>query len=224
MSTECLGWGAAWFGNESFQSPLGARPTAELSTESNLQLSFTAALLLPAKGKGDSPGCGERGQLKGQLLTALCRLFSRQWDAELPAVPCGGQTAREAEQLRGQGARQHQWLCQGQGQTGPCPPQVAQVGATLEHGGSRGGVRGSFLSPSGVCESRVSLKWLSVCAENVCDCTKSLCEFAGTNLQFIPTPGLALTASFRVFQGLPALLCTIRSAGNRPQQFPSPHA
>ncbi|KAF2976227.1 hypothetical protein EK904_002662 [Melospiza melodia maxima] len=57
---------------------------------------------------------------------ALCHLLPRQWDAQLPAVPCGGQTAREAEQLRGQGACQHQWLCQGEGQTGPWPPQVTQ--------------------------------------------------------------------------------------------------
>lgn len=59
MSTACLGWGAAWFGKGAFQSPVGALPTAELSSEDNLQLSFTAAQLLPAKGKRDSPGRGK---------------------------------------------------------------------------------------------------------------------------------------------------------------------
>lgn len=77
---------------------------------------------------------------------------------------------------------------------------------------------------SGVCESWGWLKWLSMCPENICNCMKSLCVFAGTNLQLISTPRLALTASFRVFQDLPALLCNTRSAGNRPQRFPSPHA
>lgn len=96
---------------------------------------------------------------------ALCHLLPWQWDAQLPAIPCGGQTAREAEQLRGPGARQHQWLCQGEGETRPCPPQVTQVGAravsgaTLEHGGGRGGL----LSPSGVCESLNG----SVCAQEM---------------------------------------------------------
>lgn len=90
--------------------------------------------------------------------------------------------------------------------------------------GWQGSVSGWLLSPSGVCESQGWLEWFSVRAENVSDRTKSLCEFAGPNLQFISTPGLALTASFSVFQDLPALLCSTRSAGNRPQQFPSPHA
>lgn len=103
---------------------------------------------------------------------ALCHLLPRQWDAGLPAVPCGGQTAGEAEQLRGQGACQHQWLCQGEGQTGPCPPQVTQVGArtangaTLEHGGGRGVFLAGYSAPLGSARARGGLNG-SVCVQKM---------------------------------------------------------
>lgn len=78
------------------------------------------------------------------LYCSLSFLWLPQWDAQLPAVPCGGQTSRKAEWPRSQGGLHHQRLCQREGETRPCSPQFTQVGAasgvTPKQGGGRGGV------------------------------------------------------------------------------------
>lgn len=90
------------------------------------------------------------------LYRSLFLLLLPQRDAQLPAVPCGGQTSRKAEWPCGQGGLHHQRLCEREGETRPCSPQVTQVGAravrgvTPTQGDGRGGVGDCLPRPWGL--------------------------------------------------------------------------
>lgn len=68
------------------------------------------------------------------LYCSLSLLLLLQRDPGLLAVPRGGQASRKAERPRGEGALRHQRLRQGEGETRPCSPSVAQVGARATSG------------------------------------------------------------------------------------------